>query len=147
MFDTAIIIDSNEQLPYDFSLIDPQPKTIRRKLKTGDYSLEGFENRVCVERKTAADLFGSMGRGRVNLEKEFQRMASFDFAAFMIEDDWTNILKNPPVYSQMNPRAVFRTCLAWAVKYGVHVVWGHRREHAEKITYILLENFLKYHGR
>jgi len=74
-------------------------------------------------------------------------MTLFEYAFLMIEDDWINILKEPPIYSRMNPRAVWRTCLAWSVKYGVHIFWGHRREHAEKITFLLLENFYKYHGR
>ena len=142
-----IKIDTREQLPYTFAAIDPRPKTITATLKTGDYSLVGFEDRVTGDRKTAADLFGSMGRDRKRVEREFQRMAHFEYAFLMVEDDWINILKEPPIYSRMNPRAVWRTCLAWSVKYGVHIFWGHRREHAEKITFLLLENFWKYHGR
>jgi ERCC4-type nuclease len=142
-----IIIDTREQTPYHFSSIDPIPETITATLKTGDYSLAGFENRIAIERKSAPDLFGSMGRGRVRFEKEFARLAVMEYACLMIEDDWINILQNPPVYSRMNRRSVFWTCQAWSVKYGVHVCWGHHRKLAEKLTYRLLSDFWKYHGR
>lgn len=140
-----IKIDTREQLPYTFTAINPRPETITATLKTGDYSLVGFEDRIAVERKTPEDLFGSMGRRRKPFEREFERLAELDYSVLMIEDDWINILKNPPAYSRMNPKAVWRTCLAWSVKYGVHVVWGHHRQLAERITFLLLENFWKYH--
>lgn len=142
-----IIIDKREQLPYSFKTVsDPPPVTKNSTLKSGDYSIEGFEHLVAIERKTPEDLFGSMGRRRKPFEREFQRLAELKYACLMIEDDWWNILKNPPVYSKMNPKSVWRSCLAWSVKYGVHVFWGHRRAHAERITYALLENFWKYNG-
>lgn len=143
----TIAVDTREQLPYDFLTIKPRPKTERKTLKTGDYSIFGMEDLVAIERKSAADLFGSFGKERVRFEKEFARLAKLDFSALIIEARWVDILKNPPSYSRMNPRAVWRSCLGWQVKYNVHIVWAEHRKLAEKITYILLENFWKYHGK
>ena len=47
----VIIIDSREQIPYEFE--GSQVGT----LKSGDYSLDGFQDRVAVERKSKADLY------------------------------------------------------------------------------------------
>jgi DNA excision repair protein ERCC-4 len=43
----TIIVDTREQMPWEFGF----HTTSRRKLDTGDYSIEGFENILAVERK------------------------------------------------------------------------------------------------
>lgn len=43
----VIIVDTREQIPWEFGYHD----TAKRKLDTGDYSIEGFENILAVERK------------------------------------------------------------------------------------------------
>lgn len=139
-----IIIDSREQLPYNFQSITPTPRITIKTLKTGDYSIEGFECHIAVERKSLPDLFGSVGHDRERFEREFGRLALLDYAALVIESDFMDVFTNPPEYSRMNPKAVFRTVLAWGIKYKVQIFWGHDRKMSEKITYIILENFLKY---
>jgi ERCC4-type nuclease len=51
----TVVVDTREQEPYTF---DPRSVTvIRRALPAGDYSIEGHEDSVAVERKTS---FGSL---------------------------------------------------------------------------------------
>lgn len=42
-----LIIDSREQLPFDFSRYDVEKEV--KSLPIGDYSIPGFEDRVAVE--------------------------------------------------------------------------------------------------
>ncbi len=142
-----IIVDTREQLPYSFRKIEPKPDVVRAALKTGDYSLSGFEDQFCLERKSLPDLFGSLGKGRKRFEKEFDRMSKMQFAGLIIESTWKDMFENPPAYSKMNPKAVFRSVLAWGMKYDVHVYWCEDRAFAEQITYVLIENFWKGYGR
>ncbi len=138
----TIIIDSREQKPYSFQNIKPEPpETITQGLQTGDYSVVGLEDKVCVERKSLADLFGSVGTGRKRFEREMVRMSKMQYAALVIESNLTNIFVNPPARSKMNSKAVFRTLISWSQKYNVHVwpVWN--REGAEKVTYLILKRF------
>jgi len=58
-----IIVDTREQSPYSFATITPPPETIRATLKTGDYSLAGYENKITIERKSLIDAFGTFGEG------------------------------------------------------------------------------------
>ena len=143
--DFTIIIDSNEQIPYDFKSIKPQPETERIKLKTGDYSVKGMEQNVTVERKTPSDLFSSVGNGRARFEREMVRMSEMDYATIVIETSLAGIFMNPPNRSKMLPKAVFRTLLSWSVKYNIYVWPAWNREAGEKITYLLLKNFYENH--
>ena len=137
----TIIIDTNEQLPYDFKSIKPQPMTERKKLKTGDYSVQGLESLITVERKTLVDLFGSLGNGRKRFEKEFQRMSEMKYAVLMIENDYKTMFGNPPSHSMIAPKKIFRSLLAWSQRYNVHVWPMWNRGAAEKVTYLILKRF------
>ena len=53
-----MVIDTREKRPYSF------PRSVVRGLPAGDYSIDGFEDRVAVERKTHADMYGSLGARR-----------------------------------------------------------------------------------
>ena len=136
-----IIIDSREQKPYQFQKIDPPPEVTIGTLQTGDYSIEGYEGQVCIERKSAIDLFGSCGKGRDRFEREFKRMEEYRYAAIVIERDWASIYKNPPARSKMDPKNILRTLIAWQMRYGVHVWACPTRGFAETLTYILLKRF------
>ena len=139
-----IIVDTRETNAYQFLNITPKPTLLYRGLKSGDYSIEGFEDRITIERKSQIDLFGSTGKGRQRFEREFDRLASFDYAAVVIEADLHTIIKNPPEHSAMNPKAVFRTLLSWSLKYDVHIWPCPSRAFAEKTTYLLLEFWLRH---
>jgi len=64
MSDFTIIVDSREQKPYLFGGYTCGVK--KSGLKTGDYSIEGYENSICVERKSKEDLYSSLGKGYGN---------------------------------------------------------------------------------
>ena len=68
----VIVVDTREQKPYRFTRC--QVKT----LPTGDYSLVGLEDCIAIERKSAADLAGSLGAGRTRFRRELERLAQLD---------------------------------------------------------------------
>lgn len=119
-------------------------------LHTGDYSIVGHEDRVCVERKTLEDLFGTLGNGRERFSREFERMDQMDFAAVVIEANWHEIMR-PADYrgdwrSKMNSRAVWATIFSWSQDFP-HVHWftmGSRRI-AEMATFEILEMYWRKH--
>ncbi len=142
-----IIVDTRETLAYSFASvlfkndILTLPGIKYKALKTGDYSLEGFENQITIERKELSDLFGSTGRNRARFQREFERMSEFEYAALMIEGSLSTIFKHPPEYTQMNSKSVYRTLVSWSVKYNVAVWPCPDRVFAEKTTFLLLQNF------
>lgn len=145
-----ILIDSREQLPFFLDRIgDPNFPGLQIEflgLQTGDYSLEGMSDPSClhsvvVERKSISDLFQSTGKGRARFEREYARMSKFDHAALIVEADLKTVFNNPPPLSQMLPKSVFRSILAWSQRYGVHPWFCPNRQFAEKTTFLLLQRF------
>ena len=57
-----IIQDTREQHPFSFEGYPVEVKP--GALPTGDYSLDGFEDRIVIERKAAGDLLSCMTGGR-----------------------------------------------------------------------------------
>jgi len=134
----VIIIDTREQLPYEF------PGAVVRTLPTGDYSLVGLQDRVAIERKTKADAYGSLGQGRARFRREVERLAELDYAAIVIEATLPGFLCRPP-HSKMNPRSAIGSLLGWSVRYRVPVFFAGDREHGQALTHKLLLMYARYH--
>lgn len=133
----TIVIDQREQRPYGFK------NAVTRLLPTGDYSIEGLEDRVAIERKSKADAFSSLGRDRARFEREVQRLAALQFGAVVIEASLREFL-HPPPFSQLSARSAVRSLLAWSVKYRLPVIWAGDRRHGRAVTRTLLEAFARY---
>lgn len=152
-FLVPVVIDTREQLPFSFEGLTCDavdgggPLTIptcRGTLASGDYSLLGFESFVAVERKSLADLYSTLGQGRERFERELERLAAMDFAAVVIEATWPEIVADPPPHTELPPKTVFRSILAWSVRYPrVHWFPAGPRRLAEVTTFRLLERWLK----
>lgn len=151
----TVIADSREQAAYGFEGLPLLGATAsirlvvpveRAGLPSGDYSIKGFENRIAVERKSLEDCFSTLGHGRERFEREFQRLSAMEFAAVVIEADVREIWR-PSEFrhdwrSQLNPRSVEGTIVAWSLRYPTVHWWpmGSRRA-AEIRTFEVLEMF------
>jgi ERCC4-type nuclease len=153
----TIVVDTREQLPFRFEELRGDGKDGRcplfvpishSPLATGDYSLEGFEDRIAIERKSLADLFATLSQGRRRFQRELERLAGYDFAAVVIEADWRTITCDPPERSRLLPKTVFRSVIAWQLRYPrIHWWTCPNRRFAEIATFRLLERFWKHDQR
>ena len=96
---------------------------------------------MCIERKTLLDAYATFGRGRKRFERELERMKAMDFAAVVIEADWHTIIRRPPERSQLTPKAVVASIIAWCQRHDVHFFTCGDRRLAEVLTFRLLERF------
>lgn len=135
----TIIIDSREQMPYSFS--GYPCKTKKAGLKTGDYSIEGYESVICIERKSKEDLYSSLGKGRSRFEKEFRRMKDYQYKALVIESSLKDTL-TAPARSQMNPNSVYASLLSWSIRYNVCIFFADSRTLAENLIYQIFDKFI-----
>ena len=138
-----IVIDTREQLPFDFQSIAPVPSVIKNTLRIGDYSLWNHETEITIERKSLPDLFQSFGKERDRFCRECQEMPKYRYAAVVIEADISTILDCPPPFTRMKPKVIINSMLSWSIKYGIHFWTCPGRIAAEKITYRLLEKYWK----
>lgn len=81
-------------------------------LQTGDYSLHNYAHKICIERKSIADLVGSFSHGRKRFEKELERMVGFEIKEVVIEGHRSEI-ENHEYKGEMNPHALMQSIRAW----------------------------------
>jgi hypothetical protein len=163
-----IVVDVNEGIPYRFTgmttdkadgelpiVVELVQKplyamarvTIEIKGKQflkglADYSIDGLETAVQIERKSLEDLYGTLGSRRDDFEAEIARLDQCQFAAVIVESGWDEMLLRPPDHSRLNPKTVSRTIQSWSIRYPrVHWFTCAGRQHAEQFTFRLLEMF------
>jgi ERCC4-type nuclease len=139
----CIIVDTREQRPYDFARVTPPPAVEVATLGAGDYSIKGFEDQIAIERKSLVDAYGTFGTGRKRFERELERLAKLRFAMVVVEANLDTIIRRPPSRSQLLPKTVVASMIAWAQRFGVHFWPCDNRVLAEKITFRTLERFWK----
>lgn len=147
----TVLIDQQEGLPYRFQGIRAdadrscRPLVIPTRtvhLKTGDYSIEGLESEISVERKSLTDWYRTLGQERDRFKREIQRLSMMQDATVMIEASWPEILFHPPDFARLHPKAIHRTVIAWRRRYPTVHWWpaGDRRL-AEITTFRILERY------
>jgi ERCC4-type nuclease len=143
----TIVVDSNEYLDhhlgYRFEQIDPRPSVVTVNLFVGDYTLLGCPDEVIVERKTLADLYASFGKKRENMIERISIMNSrFDFAAMVIEAEYSEVVNCPPRHTKLHPRSLSGTIIALKQRFPkVHWEFMPGRDAGERMTYRILERF------
>ena len=141
-----IIIDTREQLPLDFSIY-PDVNVERATLKTGDYSLKGYENQITIERKSLSDFVGCVGFGRERFKKELERMRDYDFSAVIIESSLSMIISEiwqcKNLMSKMRYGHILGAISAWRVEFNVHFILAENRINEASEIVRLFNKFLK----
>lgn len=149
----VVVVDTREQASFSFADLRSDARegsrplnvpTVVGTLRSGDYSIRGLEDAVAVERKSMQDLYSTLGQGRERFVRELERLAVMEFAAVVVEADWSAMLSTPPPHSSLNPKTVFRSVLAWQQRYPrVHWWPCPNRRFAEITTFRILERFWK----
>jgi len=140
--DVLAVIDTREQLPLELPL-----RTITDTLPTGDYSVSGFEDLICVERKSLPDLIGCMTSGRSRFERELQRMKAYEARCVVVEASWKQ-LRNGEYRSRITPEAATHSVVSWLSNFSVPFLFvGNRIAAADAVAYFLFTSTKKYHER
>ena len=123
----TIVVDTREQEPYPF---DSEGVTAtRRALPAGDYSLDGWEDQVAVERKTLEDLVSTVIRFRERFRTELERLAGYSSACIVVEANLSDILARR-YRSGAHPNAVLGSVLSIVVDFRVPVFFCSDRQGA-----------------
>jgi ERCC4-type nuclease len=117
----TICIDSREQKPWVF----PDIETVTTKLATGDYTLEGFGQEICIERK------GNIGEFAMNItEKRFddvvKRLNEFKHGYLLLEFNMYHLMAFPQSsaiprskwpYIKITPNFLLKRLLDYQLNY------------------------------
>lgn len=92
----TVICDTREKKPWDFTWHPECEKQIVDTVKTGDYTLVGMEDKLCIERKhTVGEISLNLGSKSAPFVKEFGRMKDYRRAVVICEFDMETILDFP----------------------------------------------------
>jgi ERCC4-type nuclease len=88
-----ILIDTREKQPWKFHHPDVQG-TEAKKLDTGDYSIEGLEDSVCIERKKSVPELATCVTS-ARFTRELERMSTYSYRYLIFEFSIEDVLKYP----------------------------------------------------
>jgi len=124
----VVLIDTREREP--FPLYANHPNWIggerRVVLKTGDYTLEGMESLLSLERKSLADLVACTVTNRRRFLDTCRRLARYRWKAILVEATYEDIkggFEPFDIPSEVHPNAVCGTLDAIEAKFGIPVIY------------------------
>ena len=132
-----IVTDSREQEPYTFSL-----PSVRRALPAGDYSIEGLEDRVAVERKSLPDFVNTVIRSRERFHRELVRLGTYDAACVVVEGGMRQIVEGR-YRSDAHPNALIGTIASIILDFCIPVYFCSDRQCACRFTEEYLVRYAK----
>ncbi|HWR49699.1 MAG TPA: ERCC4 domain-containing protein [Bryobacteraceae bacterium] len=122
-----IIVDTRENEPYAF---DPRVvAAVRRALPAGDYSVEGLETELAVERKSVDDFVGTVIHARERFARELEKLTQYRAACVVVEAGLADLLHGR-YRGRAHPNAVLGSALSIILDYGVPVFFCSDRQAA-----------------
>lgn len=122
------LVDTREREP--FPLHANHPNWIggerRATLKTGDYTLEGMESLLSLERKSLADLVACTVTYRRRFIAACGRLARFRWKAILVEatcEDIKGGFGQCDIPSEVHPNSICGTLDAIEAKFGIPVIY------------------------
>ena len=157
----TLIIDTKErELQWDFDGDNDFLDIKHYKMKTGDYTLEGYEHLITIERKASPDeLFANFGDAKVKarLHREARRMVKMPHKFVIVECTLDEIASPASYYVNrakrnrqspfMPPAVVIQNLNSFMLDYDIHVIFAglKGKSIAKKILLGLHERYQKGH--
>jgi len=140
----TILRDCREQAPWSFQGLSTDAGQGSRPLLVpvkwhslgngrGDYTIEGMDHpetgwRISIERKSLADLYGTILSRRERFVRELANLDRMEYAAVVVEADWGHVVNYTPEHwldrqltqaeQDYRRKTVVRSILAWQLRYG-----------------------------
>ena len=148
-----LVRDTREKVDHGYSWPEDNDGqgTIIRKIEFGDYSIEGLDNKIFLDRKqNVSELAKNVIEKR--FEKLLENIRDFRYKFLLCEFSFEDLCKYP-VGSEIPPKLWRRVRIrsnflqGWLAKitldYGVNVIFAHDAKKAEKFCYTLLKRIHK----
>lgn len=87
-----VIIDTREK--YAWSFVEKDVETVTTKIDTGDYTIEGMEDLICIERKRSVSEW-SLNLTSKRFFKELERMQTFKWKYIICEFTLGQMMRFP----------------------------------------------------
>ena len=154
----TVIKDTREKQGWFFKRFGKCKGTVVQTLKTGDYTIEGLEDILCVERKASpAEIAINMGKKKNAFDAEMERISKFRLPYLVLEFSVSELLDFPensgiPQHKikkvKMSGKYLLRCILEYQIKYGINVLFCGDKTNAWYVTSSIFKraNELSYQG-
>lgn len=127
----VVLVDTREQTPFNFDAFENWIAGSRAAtLTTGDYSIEGMETLICLERKSLNDLVSTLMHQRERFLRELERMAEFRHRAILVEASYEDV-KSPYSFTKdvmAHPNGVSGSLDAIEAKFGIPIIYTSKNK-------------------
>jgi ERCC4-type nuclease len=151
--DFTVIVDTREQQPWSF---DNYVKA-NKKLDTGDYSVEGLENLLAIERKKSInEIANNIVESR--FKDVIDRLSKIKYAYILLEFDLNNVL-NYPIGSSLpkhmwdkvkiSPSFIMKHILEWQMFHNIKVMFCGSADNAEQTAEYIMNKvyYIEIHSK
>lgn len=123
--DMVVVVDTREQRPlFNTQRIMKGLTITSGTLSNGDYSIRGFEDKICFERKSA-DIFSYCSSEHDKTVAKMKRLKEYEFAGLIIERKESELFQFQE-HSQAHPEVIRAALISFEIRYGVHIYYGNR---------------------
>jgi len=148
----TIIVDTREQIPWEFGFHD----TAKKKLDTGDYSIEGFEDILAIERKkSVSEIATNLSESR--FKDVLQRLSKIKHPYMVFEFSLDEVYSFP-VGSDIPKRMwdklkisgnyIIKRLIEIQLEYGIQIVFCDDASNAERFSASLMKRiYERYHKK
>lgn len=138
-----IIVDTREQDGLSFEGFRGV-ESVRSGLKTGDYSVQGYEDKICFERKSIPDLVGTLIGGHERFLREMDRMKGYEVKYILVEHTAGTVYRYCERHGvEYKFDIIMQSLLAYAYHYHVRVRFCKDREDMAKYIVAKSREYLK----
>lgn len=147
----TIIVDTREQMPWEFGY----HVTSKKKLDTGDYSIEGMENIFTIERKmSVSEIATNITENRFKdvLERLGKIPHSYLIMEFSIEDIYTfpvgsDIPKRLWDKLRVKGHYIMKILLEASINHNIHLLFCGDASNAERTASSLIKRIYEKYGK
>lgn len=147
----TIIIDTREQIPWEFGYHD----TAKQKLDTGDYSIQGFENIIAVERKkSVSELATNLSESR--FKDVLERLSQIKHPYMIFEFDLDEVYAFPVGSDipkkmwdklRISGNYIVKRLIEIQLQYGIQIVFCGDPNNAERFTVSLMKRIYERYNQ
>ena len=147
----TIILDTREQTPWEFGFHN----TAKRKLDTGDYSMEGFESLFTIERKrSVSEIANNLSESRFKdvLDRLSKIPHSFMIMEFSVDEVYqfpigSDVPKKMWDKLRVSGNYIIKCLLEAQLNYNIHVLFCDDAENAERVAVSLMKRIYEKYGK
>ena len=156
----TVVKDSREQDGYTFNRFTSRfhecKGMVVRKLDTGDYSIEGLEDKVCIERKgRISELAINLGKDKHRFMREIERMKEFPFKFLVLEFSLEDVMSFPEGSDipdenwnslKITNKYMLKMLIEFQMYDDIHVIFCGSKKNAKLVVSSILKRVNEYYS-